>query len=157
MYEHLGMWTRDLGASPARLDLWDTGRTDSYGKSELRYALWIGSPESDRRGVLIEGEDFHPSPLTAIDSDESAGALLGFFTYYGEAIQYSGDDADVPEDLTAAQREAITAHHDELSLWAFELEGEDESRTGTLPSGGDCARPLRVQSQAHRDACTRLE
>jgi hypothetical protein len=128
MYEHLGMWTRDLGASPARLDLWDTGRV-SGGKSELRYALWIGSPESDRRGVIIEGEDFCPSPLHSIDGDETAAALLSFMSHYGESIAYSGDDADVPEDLTAAQREALVAHREDLSMWELELDTEPRTDT----------------------------
>ncbi len=123
MYEHLGTWTRDEGSTGFRLDLWDTGRTGEYGKATLRYALAVIAEPVDSRPILLEGEDFHPSPLQAIDSDETAGGLLGFFAAYGEAIRYSGEDADVPA-FTRRQREALAEHGEALSLWSLELEGE---------------------------------
>lgn len=121
MNDHLGTWTSYPSETSYRLDLWDTGRTYSYGKSELRYTLAIIAPPVDSRPVLFDGEDFHPSPLLAIDSDETAGDLLGFFASYGESIRYSGADADVPE-FTSRQREALAAHYKDLSVWAMELE-----------------------------------
>ncbi len=121
MNEHLGTWTSYPSETSYRLDLWDTGRTDSYGKSELRYALAIIAPPVDSRPVLFDGEDFHPSPLHAIDSDGAAGGLISFFSAYGESIRYSGDDADVPT-FTVRQRDALAAHYEDLSLWAMELE-----------------------------------
>lgn len=120
--DHLNTWTRDEGETTYRLDLWDTGRTDSYGKSELRYTLAIIAPPVDSRPVLFDGEDFHPSPLVSVDSDECAAALLSFFSAYGESIRYSGDDADVPADLTARQREALATHGEALGLWSSDLE-----------------------------------
>ena len=120
MNEHLGTWTQDLGNRPARLDLWDTGRVDSYGKSELRYALWIGTEAVDERGVFFDGEDFHPSPLHAIDSDKTAGGLIGFFAAYGDP--HSG--ADAPEGFSAKQRETLENVCDALYLWSEELEAD---------------------------------
>jgi hypothetical protein len=123
-YQHLGRWTHQEGNADYRLDLWDTGRTDPYGKATLRYALVLITPPVDSRIVIFEGEDFHPSPLHAIDSDEVAGALLSFFAAYGESINYSGDDADVPA-FTPRQREALAAHCEVLTMWSYSLEGEE--------------------------------
>ena len=91
MYDHLRTWTTELDRdTSARLDLWDTGRTRD-GKTELRYALAI-IPLSDVCApvVIFDGEQFWPSPLHAIDSDESAAALLGFFAADGESMPPQG-------------------------------------------------------------------
>jgi hypothetical protein len=119
MYEHLGTWTRD----GFRVDLWDGGKTDSYGKTVLRYALAIIPEDLETRPIIFDGEDFAVSPLTAIDSDEAVAALLSFFSAYGESIRYGGDDADVPA-FTPRQREALANESDSLSMWALDLEGE---------------------------------
>lgn len=121
MYDHLGTWTRELsGKASARLDLWDTGRTDSYGKSELRYALWICDDpvDTDAPSVIIEGEDFHPSPLHAIDSDASAAALISFMAYYGDT-----SEEDIP--VTPKQKEMLYRYSDELFMWEYDLDGEE--------------------------------
>jgi hypothetical protein len=125
MYEHLGTWRHLEGEADYRLDLWDTGRTGEYGKATLRYALVIIRPPVDSRIDIFEGEDYYPSPLLAIDSDETAGALVSFFASYGESINYSGADADVPQDFTPRQRDALAAHCEVLSMWSYALEGDD--------------------------------
>ena len=123
MYAHLGTWTNGLDRDhSARLDLWDTGRVDSYGKSELRFALaFIPEPPTDcsRRVVIWEGEDSHPSPLHAIDSDETAAALLSFAAYYGET-----SDLEAIEGIDAQALDALREHSDELTMWSYDLEGE---------------------------------
>lgn len=120
-YDHLGTWTRELDSDhSARLDLWDTGSVDSYGKSNLRYALaFIPEPPSDtsRRVVIWEGEDYHPSPLISIDSDESAAGLLGFASYYGE----TGDE-DAIREIPVRVLDMLQEHSEELSFWSYELE-----------------------------------
>jgi hypothetical protein len=66
-----------LRAPGGRYDLriWDSGRTDHMGKTILRYEF------RDPRGyMLFSGSDFGCSPMDAIDSDETIGALLGFLT-----------------------------------------------------------------------------
>lgn len=124
MYDHLGTWTAHYGDCGFRLDLWDTGKTDSYGKATLHYALAI-MPDATERVVILEGSDFHPSPLQAIDSAETAGGLLSFFSAYGESIRYSGDDADVPE-FTPRQRVALETYYQELGDWSYMLETDDD-------------------------------
>lgn len=124
MSDSLGTWENGIGTM--RLEMWDTGRTDYNGKSELRYVLTIN-------GVEFAGDRFHPSPMIAIDSDESAGALIGFFAHYGESLRYSGDDAECAEEFTPEQREVLASEYDELSVWSHELEEEDEG--GITPEG----------------------
>lgn len=120
MSDRLGTWAGQLTGAHAELELHDTNRTDSYGKSVLRYVLTI-TPKA----IVFEGDDFCCAPSVAIDSDEAAGACLSFFAHYGESIRYSGDDADVPT-FTREQREALVAYGEEISMWSMELEGEDE-------------------------------
>lgn len=120
MNDHLGTWTQDFSDVSCRLDLWDTGRTGEFGKSELRYALaFVPIPETDfsRKVVIIEGEDFHPSPLHAIDSDATAAALVSFMAYYGET-----SDEEATADLTESQRETLQRYSDELTMWEYELD-----------------------------------
>jgi hypothetical protein len=127
VYEHLNTWTAyPTDAVSFRLDLWDTGRTRD-GKSELRYALFIyaGTPDGDDT-ALFEGEDFRPSPLHAIDSDETAAGLLSFFSNDGERLAYGYDADELIERYTAKQRELLEANRELLSLWQYELEGGAE-------------------------------
>jgi len=129
MYEHLGTWTESpTDALSMRLDLWDTGRTDGYGKSKLRYALWIceGNP-ADLNGTsaIFDGEDYCPSPLIAIDSDEAAGGLLAFFAADGETIRFhDGLNVEMAGRYSKKQRELLESNYEHLGLWSSELEGE---------------------------------
>jgi len=120
MYEHLNTWTPNgfPSACEARLDLWETGRTRD-GKHELRYALWL---MAEGRSATIEGEDFWPSPLHALDSDESAAGLLGFLAYDAEALRFGTDDELIIQRYSERQRELLERLGDELSMWSSELE-----------------------------------
>ncbi len=60
------------------LRLFDTHRTDSDGKSILSYEL-IEHCDGDT-WPIFKGEDFHCSPLHAIDSDETVSAVMSFLT-----------------------------------------------------------------------------
>jgi hypothetical protein len=55
---------------------WDSGRVDSRGQSYLRYEFYAPKYPDP----LFLGSDFAGSPLHAIDSDNTTGALLGFLT-----------------------------------------------------------------------------
>ena len=133
MNEHLGMRTNQSTSGAMRVDLWDTGRVED-GKSVLRYALYLESNAVEFNGregvgVLFEGEDFRPSPLHAIDSDEVFGALVGFFAYYGEAIYFKRVDHEdgEPDEIPVhgvLHRAALRAEYEELQQWAMQLEGE---------------------------------
>lgn len=84
-----------LRAPGGRYDLrtWDSGRTDSMGKTMLRYEF------RDHRGyILFSGSDFGCSPMKAIDSDEAVGALLGFLT-----LRPGDTDRDYFESYTPEQ------------------------------------------------------
>jgi hypothetical protein len=56
------------------LKLWDTHRQDRYGKPILAYKLF------DDGRLIFKGEDFHGSPLHAIDSLDTVEALFAFLT-----------------------------------------------------------------------------
>lgn len=77
-----------------RLILWNTYRQSTPRRSVLGFAFWNTTDE--REAPLFIGEDFGPSPLHAIDSDESILALLTFLT--------DSTDTD-PADMTERQRE----------------------------------------------------
>jgi len=123
MFDHLGTWTNHPRTTDAmRLDLWDTGRTRD-GKSELRYALYL---RENSNVAVIDGEEFYPSPLHAIDSDETAAALLSFMAADGESLAYSGDDAECFGRYRPIERYLLKDFREQLSLWAYELEGVEE-------------------------------
>lgn len=118
---HLATWTSYQANVAFRVDLWDTGRTDHRGASVLRYSLGIIPQDLDKRPIILDGEDYSPSPLISIDSDESAAGLIGFFAAYAE-MDPASDDAPT---FTARQWEALKRYSDELSMWAHELDNDD--------------------------------
>jgi hypothetical protein len=133
MYEHLRTWvnTADFVGWTVRLDLWDTGRTRD-GKSELRYALaFVPEPATDlsRRVVIFDGEQYWPAPSIAIDSDESAGALLSFFAHDGEVLRFSDGNPEesITGEFTDEQRELLAAEYEAISLWSMELEADEST------------------------------
>lgn len=125
MFEHLGTWEYDASDARLRLDLWDTG------SERLHYALAFipTKPVSAARGRCpqFEAADFRPSPMSAIDSDETAGALIGFFAAYAEAARMHPSErtyGEDPIDFTATQWALLGAYSEELSMWTAELTGE---------------------------------
>ncbi len=71
-YELIRIWRKH----DFTLHLYDTFRRDSYGKCVLAYEF------KDGRAVIFSGEDFHASPLYAIDSNETIEALLSFLSLH---------------------------------------------------------------------------
>jgi len=58
---------------------------------------------------------------TAIDSDASIGALLGFLT-----LRPGDTDAEYFENYTDRQREFCDTDAEALSIYAYQLENEEE-------------------------------
>jgi hypothetical protein len=105
---------RNVTLSPYRdpsirftLNTWDTGRTDSYGKSILRYQFQDG-----KGNLLFEGEDFACSPMHAIDSDESVRALLSFLV-----LRPGDTDEEYFENYTQEQMDFANEHGEILSMY----------------------------------------
>jgi len=108
---------RDVDVDGYRLKMWDTYETDRHGKSILGYEFF------DREGnLLFTGEDFSPSPMHAIDSDDSVRALLGFLTlrpgdtdeeyfaeYTPEQIDFAETDAESLQLYTLEEEEGYPA------------------------------------------------
>ena len=89
MRDHIRHWEGN-GFS---LDLFDTGETDSMGKSRLSYSF------ADNGVTIFEGGDFGASPLHAIDSDETVRALLGFLSLQAGDTDSEYFDSYTPEQL----------------------------------------------------------
>ena len=93
------------------LNTWDTGRTDSLGRSILHYQFQQGDK------LLFEGSDFCCSPMHAIDSDETLRALLGFLT-----LRKGDTDAEYFENYTQEQLDFADEHAETLQMYTLEDE-----------------------------------
>lgn len=99
------------------LSLWDTFKTDSYGKSILAYEL--AAPNGGE--ATFKGADFHCSPMYPIDSDDALRSLLGFLT-----LRPGDTDSEYFEDYTAAQLEFAETYGEELACIYAEPEDSEE-------------------------------
>ncbi len=106
----------ELGETGYRLDVWDTHRTDSYGKSILGYEF--RTPDDE---MLFAGEDFSASPLHAIDSDETLRALLGFLT-----LRPGDTDSEYFESYTPEQMAFAEGPAEELQMFGMEPDRDFE-------------------------------
>jgi hypothetical protein len=102
------------------LTLWDTHRTDQRGASILRYRLTMVRP-GRLWCVLFDGEDFVPSPLYAIDSDDTVEAIMGFLT-----LRPGDTDADYFEPYTPAQLNYCDQHAEALGIEVMRRFGKEE-------------------------------
>jgi hypothetical protein len=94
-----------------------TLRTYYLGGEYIGYTLSMS--ENGKSTVLFAARDFRPSPMHAIDSDDSVNALLGFLTAKpGDA------DPDYFEHYTPAQLAYCRDHAEALSLAALDRFGE---------------------------------
>ena len=66
---------------------------------------------------MFEGADFHASPLHAIDSDQTVGALLGWLS-----LKPGDTNPEYFAAYTPAQLEFAKRHGEALSLYVEELE-----------------------------------
>ncbi len=101
---------RSVALDGYRLDLWDTDRSRSDGKSLLGYRLSKGEGDT-----VFEGEDFGCSPLHAVDSDETVRALLGFLT-----LRPGDTDREYFAGYSARQWAFVESDAESLSLYACE-------------------------------------
>jgi hypothetical protein len=110
-HEFLRNWRHDNFV----LSLYDAHRTDEYGKHVLAYVLAWDKAYTD--AVIFRGDDLHCAPGTAIDSDESAGALLSFLS-----LKPGDTDDDYFNDYTQAQIDFVLEYGDDLAMWSEELD-----------------------------------
>lgn len=89
-----------------RLRLWDTGRSDELGKQVLAYALHY----TGDKNPIFAGEDFHCSPMVAIDSDSCVASLMAFLT-----LRPGDTDAEYFAHYTDRQREFCDQHAESLA------------------------------------------
>ena len=94
------------------LTTFDTGRTSQDGKAIISYEF----REQGKADNIFAGDDFHCSPLHAIDSDECLRGLLGFLT-----LRTGDVEIWYFKDYTDKQRAFMEAH-------AESLQGEVERR-----------------------------
>lgn len=66
--------------------------------------------ENRRTVVLFSGADFRPSPMHAIDSDDSVAALMSFLT-----LRPGDTDREYFDNYTNVQREYCGSHAEALS------------------------------------------
>ena len=107
------------GAGPVWiLTTWDTFLSDSRGKSILRYRMV--QHENGKAHVLFQGEDFHCSPMYAIDSDKALASLLAFLT-----LRPGDTDPEYFEKYTEKQLAYCALHAESLSCYCSDRFGED--------------------------------
>lgn len=94
-----------------KLELWYTGGIDHYGKSKVAYKFF----QDDE--LIFSGDDFYPSPLYAVDSKESANALLGFLS-----LQPGDTDNEYFENYTERQMQFALEHGEALSIFCYDDE-----------------------------------
>jgi len=80
---------RDFRPSPFRLELYLTHRETIDRRDILAYRLSIDGQ------IVFEGQDFASSPVSAIDSDKTLGALLTFLS-----LRPGDTDADYFRDYS---------------------------------------------------------
>ncbi len=109
---------RDLDVVGYRFFLYDTYKTDRYGKSVLGYLFY------DKKGYLLfSGEDYGCSPLHSIDSDDSVTGLLGFLT-----LKKGDTDEEYFQDYTPEQIEfSESMDCEDISLFLYDFENKDEN------------------------------
>jgi hypothetical protein len=95
------------------LTIWDTYRTDSYGKSCLGYRL------TARGQVVFEGEDFYCPGGVAIDSDSCVASLMGFLT-----LKPGDTDSDYFAAYTEEQMAYCDSHAESLAMAVYDRFGE---------------------------------
>lgn len=121
--EIIRVWRR----GPFHLQMWETSNRDP------RYLDLPALGPVNRLGyrfrfhgkTIFEGQDFGPSPLHPIDSDESVAALLHFL-----ALRPGDVEEEYFETYTEGQMNFAIDHGEELAILALELEEEPHHGLG---------------------------
>lgn len=138
MREHIRTWT-DPDGQGFRLELFDTGKQDSYGKQILAYEFYDqmaypifegdlsfgfhqrmpsrGPKRLNDNEPVFAAADFHCSPLHCTDSDACIGALLSFLS-----LKPGDTDKEYFDDYTPEQMAWCLERAETLSLYANLLE-----------------------------------
>ena len=87
------------------------------GGDRIGYVLTQFDGNGANGREIFEGADFRPSPLHAIDSDETVRALMTFLT-----LRPGDTDAEYFDSYTPEQRDFAATHAEALSLYALEPE-----------------------------------
>ena len=111
----LSPYRRGMGPT-FTLTMWDTYKREGE-RTCIGYRLTMS--ENSERTVLFQGEDYKPSPMHAIDSDDSVNGLLGFLT-----LRPGDTDDEYFESYTEAQLAYCSAHAEALLLAALDRFGE---------------------------------
>lgn len=101
------------------VEMWDTHRLDSMGKSVLGYEL--RTHLGDDSSVTFTGDDFHCSPMHAIDSDDAVRALMSFLT-----LRPGDTDAEYFDGYTQEQMDFCRCHAEALDSEVRSVLGDDE-------------------------------
>lgn len=105
---------RTWNSKPFSLNLYDLFKTDKYGKSVLGYEFYLDGE------LIFEGNDFHCSPMNAIDSDEIVAALLGFL-----ALRPGDTDKNYFDDYSLKQMQFANDYGELLSCIVYDMENKD--------------------------------
>lgn len=109
---------RDVDIDGYRLQMWDNGEKYERGqrRNYIRYSF------TDPQGnVVFSGEDYSPSPMHAIDSDESVRGLLGYLT-----LRPGDTDDEYFEKYTDEQKSFADSAAEGLSMWGMDPQDDDE-------------------------------
>jgi hypothetical protein len=109
---------RDVDIDGYRLQMWDNGEKYERGqrRNYIRYTF------SDPQGnVVFSGDDYSPSPMHAIDSDDTVRGLLGFLT-----LKPGDTDDEYFEKYTPEQLEFADSSAEGLSMWGMDPQDDDE-------------------------------
>ncbi len=94
------------------LSMTPQGMYDRAGRMKLGYKL------THRGKTIFQGTDFGAAYGAGADSNETAGALLGFLS-----LRPGDTDPEHFEHYTKAQLDFANRYSDELTLWSEDLEG----------------------------------
>lgn len=102
-----------------RLELYDVGQQDRYGKNAVGYRLLQNDEELF--SSLVQEQDTRLYSPDAVDSDEAVLALMDFL-----CLKPGDTDADWFEDYSARQIEFTEEHAEALHWEVYCLFGGDE-------------------------------
>ena len=100
------------------LTIWDTyKRSDQWGRAIVAYRFTMSF--RGERTVLFEGDDFKPSPMYAVDSDEAVRNLLGFLS-----LRPGDTDDEYFKDYTDVQRDFAELYAEHVQCAVIDRFGE---------------------------------
>lgn len=109
------------GCGPSfTLTTWESDKYDGRGIGRFKIAYRLAMRENGRTVELFTGDDFGPSPMHCIDSDEAIGTLLMFLT-----LRPGDTDSEYFDEYTPAQLAYCDAHAEALQCAAMDRFGDE--------------------------------